>query len=117
MGYPNRNHIRHSKRICTGRKGDAKAGKHAEGHYGNLLKAEGVKADPKLTSVIDKKKFDWDEVVDQNTRNYRNDRGMLGIVATNVPPINVDIGLDSKVRMNADEDKISEQESEKKEVS
>lgn len=53
---------------------------------------------------------------DQNAKNYRNDRGKLGMVATNVPPINIDIGLDGKVGMNAVEGKVSEQERREEEV-
>lgn len=53
---------------------------------------------------------------DQNAKNYRNDRGKLGMVATNVPPINIDIGLDGKVGMNAVEGKVSEQEMREEEV-
>lgn len=53
--------VRHPEIICTRRKGDAKAGKLAKGQYGDWLKAEAVKAGPKLTSVncvTDKKKLD-----------------------------------------------------------
>lgn len=106
--------VGHSERICIGRKGHTKAGKLAKGQY--WLKEESVKASPKLTSVIDKEKLDWDGVGDQNAGNYRHDRGKLGIVATNVPPINIDIGLDGKVGVNAVEDKVSEQEMGEKEV-
>lgn len=75
--------VGHSERICTRRKGDAKAGKLAKGQY--WLKAESVKPGPKLTSVINKEKLDWDGVGDQNAGNYRHGRGKLGMVAINVP--------------------------------